>query len=59
MLESLSIKEIIGYSAGIISFVNMFRYMYAIRNNGTRPSLAYWIIAEMAMILIALSSWAS
>jgi hypothetical protein len=33
--------------------------MYSIEKSGTRPSLAYWIIAEMAMILIALSSYAS
>jgi hypothetical protein len=58
-MTSLTLIEIIGYSAGLISFLNMFRYMYSIEKSGTRPSLAYWIIAEMAMILIALSSYAS
>jgi hypothetical protein len=57
-MSSLTSIEIIGYSAGLISFLNMFRYMYAIQQNGTKPSLAYWIIAEMAMILVAASSWA-
>ena len=57
-MTSFTHIEIIGYSAGLISFLNMFRYMYAIQKTGTKPSLAYWIIAEMAMILIALSSYA-
>lgn len=59
MFTHLSSIEIIGYSAGLISFLNMFRYMYAIRRDGIRPSLTYWWLAEVAMILIAVSSWAS
>lgn len=48
--------QIIGYLAGIISFVNMFRYMWSIHESGTKPSLTYWILAELAMLLILFSS---
>lgn len=54
---SLSHQEIIGYSAGIITFLNMFLYMRAIVRSGIRPSLTYWILSEISMILIALSSF--
>lgn len=54
----LSNIQIIGYTAGLISFFNMFRYMWAIKVSGIKPSLTYWILAEIAMILIALSSYA-
>lgn len=53
----MTIQEIIGYSAWLISFVNMFWYMYSIIHKGTKPTLAYWLIAEIAMILIAVSSY--
>jgi uncharacterized membrane protein len=56
---NLTNEEIIGYSAGLISFFNMFRYMYAIKRDHIRPSLTYWGLAEVAMILIAISSWAN
>lgn len=55
---NLSNIEIIGYSAWLLSFLNMFRYMWAIKKSGIKPSLTYWILAEIAMILIALSSFA-
>jgi hypothetical protein len=58
-ISSLSTAEAIGYSAGLISFLNMFRYIYAMVRYEKPISLAYWIIAELAMILIALSSWAN
>lgn len=57
-MESMELTstQIIGYLAGIISFANMFRYMWSIHKSGTKPSLTYWILAELAMLLILFSS---
>lgn len=57
-MTELSTSQLIGYSAGLISFLNMFWYMRAIIRSSIRPSLTYWLLAEVAMILIAVSSYA-
>lgn len=49
--------QLIGYTAGLVSFLDMFWYMRGIIRGGTKPTLAYWLIAEIAMILIAVSSY--
>jgi hypothetical protein len=58
MFESLSTKEIIGYSAGLISFINMFWYMRGVLRGSVKPTLAYWLLAEVAMLLIIFSAFA-
>lgn len=58
MFDTLTTKEIIGYSAGAISFVNMFWYMRWIIGWKIRPTLAYWLLAEVAMLLIIASAYA-
>lgn len=54
---NFSHTEIIGYSAGLISFLNMFWYMRGIIRGEIKPALAYWLLAEIAMLLIVASSY--
>lgn len=54
---NLSHTEIIGYSAGLISLLNMFWYMRGMIRGKIQPTLAYWLVAELAMLLIVVSSY--
>lgn len=54
-MESLNIKELFGLSAGIISLIAYFPYIYSVLKHKTKPSRSSWWIWSFVGFIILLS----
>lgn len=51
-----NIQVYIGYAAGILAFLPFVFLIISMRNGGTKPNLAGWVLYTVAMIMIVTSS---
>lgn len=53
----MDFHDIAWYIAGFLWFLLYIPYIISIFNGKTRPNLAGWLLYEVAMVLIVISSW--